>query len=138
MKIDHLQLQPANNTDVIAIPHRSLPDRHAVRQGIAIAQLNLLDHLTGFRVVLEEGVQIGVGAPQPLALPTDSVRAVADCGELEFHDPVFGIETIDGPRRRDGDPEFAVPPLQPVRAGSERPAAQHLSLLESPDGLTLP
>jgi hypothetical protein len=65
------------------------------------------------------------------------MRTVADRGELEFHDPVFGIDAIDGPRRGNGNPELAVPPLQPVRTCSECSAAQDLSLLEPPDSLLL-
>jgi hypothetical protein len=108
-----------------------------VRQGIVVSELNLLDHLTGFGVVLEEGVQIGVGAPQPFPLPSDSVGTIAHSRELELDHPVFRIDAIDGPRRRDCDPEFAVSPLQAMCAGSDRPASQHLALLESTDSLTL-
>src|SRR5688500_1530809 len=39
-----LQFQTADYADVIAVPHHALPDGHAVRQRIAVGQLNFLDN----------------------------------------------------------------------------------------------
>ena len=97
---NRLHLQAANNAQIIAVPHRPLPDAHAVGQGIAVGQLNLFDNLTAVRVVLEKCVQVRVRAPQVFALPADSVRAVSRRVELLLDDPVLRIEAIDGPRRR--------------------------------------
>src|ERR1700676_1870995 len=128
-----LHLQPADDSDVVAVPQRALPNGHAVWQRIGIGQLNLLDNLTGVRIVLEERVPIGVGDPEVPALPADSMGPIT-CGvEPFFDDPGLRIHTEDHTRRRHGHPELAVPHFLAVSACSQSAAAEQLAGLESSD-----
>src|SRR5438045_4247044 len=105
------QLEPADYADVVAVPHPALPDGHAVRQGIAVCQLNLLAHLSGFRIMFEERVQVRIGHPKKFAFPANAMRTVAGGGKLRFHGPRFWIHAIDLARRRNSEPQLAVLPL---------------------------
>src|SRR5258707_5717093 len=113
------QLEPADYTDVVAVPHPALPDGHAVRQRIAVGQLNLLAHLSGFRIMFEESVQVRIRHPKILAFPADAMRAVARGGKFHFHGPRFWIYTIDLARWRNSEPQLAALPLLPMCAGTQ-------------------
>src|SRR5258708_12447482 len=116
------QLEPADYTDVVAVPHPAVPDGHAVRQRLTVGQLNLLDHLSGFRIMFEESVQVRIRHPKKLAFPADAMRAVSRGGKFHFHGPRFWIYAIDLARGRNTEPQLAVLPLHPMR-----PSPQTLS-----------
>src|SRR5258706_77769 len=90
-----LQLQPANYAHIVAIPHHPLPDGHAVRQRIRVAQLDLFNHFSRLGIVLEKRVEIGIGDPQVFSFPSDSMRTVPRCRKLCLDHPGLGIYPID-------------------------------------------
>ena len=107
--------------DVIAVPHRPFADGHAVRQRVGIRELNLLDDLARVWIVLEEGVQVAVGAPQPAAFPADSVRAVAGRRELMLDHPRLRVDAIDHSRGRHGGPKPSFSPAgYPLDSGDPK------------------
>src|SRR5580658_7084209 len=127
-----LQLQPANDPHVVAVPQRSLPNGHAMGQRIGISQLNLLHNLTGLRIVLEKRVPIGVGDPEVPTLPTDSVRPIAGRVKSLLDDPRFWIQAKDHARRGHRHPKLAVPHLLAMSSGPQSAAAEQLPRLEAP------
>src|SRR5260221_7544663 len=90
-----LQLQPANHAYIVAVPHHPLPDSHAMRQRIRVAQLDLLDHLSRLRIVLEKRVEIGIGHPKIFPFPSDSMRTVPRRRKLGLDHPALGIDPIN-------------------------------------------
>src|SRR5690349_21633023 len=90
-----LQLEPADYTDVVAIPHPAISDRHSMRKRVGIGKLNLLDHFACFRIVFEKGIEIGVCYPEVFAFPTNAVRPVACSIELRLHHPGLRIYAIN-------------------------------------------
>src|SRR5260370_8101812 len=125
------QLEPADYTDVVAVPHPPLPDGHAVRQRIAVGQLNLLADLSGFRIMFEESVQVRIRNPKKLAFPADAMRAVARGGKFHFHGPRFWIYPIDLARGRNSEPQLPVLPLQPICACAKSFLADPLASFKS-------
>src|SRR5579885_211346 len=127
-----LHPQAANDTHIVAVPHHAFPDGHAVRERIGVRQLNLLQDLPGFGIVLEKRVEVGIGAPEIPALPADSMRAVAGGLESLLDHPGLGVQAEDHARRRHRHPQLAVPDFLSVRAGSQGARAEQLACLVAP------
>ena len=114
------KLHSADNADIVAIPQLALPDRHSVRQWVAVGQLDPLDDRTCFGVMLVKGIQVRVRDPEKAALPANAVGTVPGGGEVGLDDPVVGVDAVDHAGGGDSHPELPVAPLETVSAGAGR------------------
>src|SRR5581483_1946111 len=101
----------------------SIVQSHAVREGIAIRDQDVIHDLAGLDVALKKRSHVGIGFPEVVALEIDAVGTVADRGNYFLYDPGFRIDTIHHARWRNDKPELAVAKVQLMCACSGRRSA---------------